>query len=676
MMGDMMEYADKKNKQDKRIAYKSGVTLMSLVITIIIVIILSSAAILSVIAIANNGKMVAFSTDLSNIEQEVESYYLANKELPKITVPTEYTKSTLVVLSGPNGSKLESEIVSNGDGGDTFFEIDLSKIKMTSSSRGLKQNGDNDIYVANSRNLRVYYVKGYKIGANTYFSLTEKLIKSSNVQSTISSTDSMSVTVETSGIKIIKSKKGYTNNLDVSVSSVLEDGQTLRYSVAGTTSINITGSNCELKLNTTTMSAIPNAVANFTNTTTPVKAFIVEKLTSDGTTVIAKATMNIDNLDIQVPTIADTPTPVLAAFSDFNTITLSNISDLGGAGIREIRYEYYRKINSSSVEEDYLNPTTTIDQKYLLSKGKKTAGNILKLDKHIASVKMMCIDNAGNVSDIKIYVVPTGNLIKEDQSVFMADVLTYRDRVLADGGGVIDLWKYNDNIAFLKSNNLYNNLVLYLSTIGGIKKNIVSDVPYVQKVYDLKGNDGIQSTVANQPKFTALGMQFEGASQFIPLTYATQYNIREAITISIWGKRTTGFNQTTDVHVLSRPPSWYFYDAYNSGDIRGDVFIDGVRKYRTVPVPFDGNWYQIVFTYDSVTHEIAIYKNGVLSSTSTLTGLSNYLIDSSTYNFQGVGSNGLGRGWILNDALIFNKALSGDEVLELYNFTKGRYIPQ
>ena len=39
-------------------------------------------------------------------------------------------------------------------------------------------------------------------------------------------------------------------------------------------------------------------------------------------------------------------------------------------------------------------------------------------------------------------------------------------------------------------------------------------------------------------------------------------NLREAITINIWLKRTTNFNQTQDMFLVSRPPSWYFYDGY------------------------------------------------------------------------------------------------------------------
>lgn len=657
--------------KDNYIKGRLGVTLISLSVMVIVMIILASAVAISVTSISKNSKIVAFSTDLSNIEGSVESYYVENNILPKIAIPVEYTKATLSTLSGTYGSKLEDEIDLNIDTTDKFFEIDLAKLKLNSSVRGLKKTS-NDIYVVNSRNLRVYYVKGYKIGTEVYFSLTDKLIKSSNIQSGIASSAEMTLTLETDGIKIIKSNKEFTNNLGIIISSVLENDQKLRYSLAGTTAIDISGNSFASRINLTTMTAITDAVANFTNISTPIKTIVVEKVKISTGAVIAKATMNIDNLDIQNPVLADLPTPVLAAFSNFNTITFSNISDLGASGIKEIKYEYYKKINSSSVLEDYLNPAVEINEAYLVSSGKKVVSNIIKLDKHISSVKMICIDNAGNISDIKTYTVSVENLIAENQSKFLAGVLTYRDRVLTDLGGVVNLSKYNTAINFLKSNSMYDSLALYFDTYGGMKTNTVAGVKYIQTVYDFKGSDLIQATPSLQPKLTNLGIEFS-EGKMLTLAYNARYNIRNAITISVWFKRTTGFATTEDVHILSRQPAWYFYDSYNSGFIKADVFIDGARKTVSTSVPFDGNWYQLTFTYDSTTLKLYMYKNGALSATTTLTGLTNYLIDASTNNFGAIFPP-TGRGFIINEGVILNRALTAIEVLEFYQATKNKYI--
>jgi type II secretory pathway pseudopilin PulG len=167
-------------------------------------------------------------------------------------------------------------------------------------------------------------------------------------------------------------------------------------------------------------------------------------------------------------------------------------------------------------------------------------------------------------------------------------------------------------------------------------------------------------------------LSFAGTGDRVNVGYNEIFDIREAITISVWMKRTTGFNQLTDFFILSRPPAWYFYDAYNSGQVRGEVFIDGVRRgNRTTSVPFDGNWYHVVYTYDSNSRYSRIYNNGKLSSATQLTGLSNYLIDHSTVNFTGIGqASVLGRGIILDDLRIYDRALSSDEVKHLYETTK------
>ena len=194
---------------------------------------------------------------------------------------------------------------------------------------------------------------------------------------------------------------------------------------------------------------------------------------------------------------------------------------------------------------------------------------------------------------------------------------------------------------------------------------------------DLSGN-GNNGTLVNGVVYNSANggvLDFSGTNRYVSTPYIAQYNIRNAITISVWIKRTTGFSQLADVMILARPSAWYFYDAYNSGSMQADVFIDGVRRgSRTATVPFDGNWYQITYTYDSNTHISSMYKNGVLSSSVALTGLSNYLIDSSTAALTSMGNCGTsGRGMMLNGALIYDHALSADEISKNFNALHNRY---
>jgi len=193
---------------------------------------------------------------------------------------------------------------------------------------------------------------------------------------------------------------------------------------------------------------------------------------------------------------------------------------------------------------------------------------------------------------------------------------------------------------------------------------------------DLSGNSS-NGTLAGGALYSIDGggsMYFNGAGAYVDIPYASQYNIRNAITISVWIKRTTGFEQTRDTMILGRAPSWYFYDSYNSGQIRGEVFTNGARNGGIIAsVPFDGFWYQITYTYDSETHIEKMYKNGVMVSSHTLPIMSNYLIDSSISNFAPMGLNTVGRGMFLNDASVYNRAITADEASLIFNNDKGRY---
>jgi hypothetical protein len=188
-----------------------------------------------------------------------------------------------------------------------------------------------------------------------------------------------------------------------------------------------------------------------------------------------------------------------------------------------------------------------------------------------------------------------------------------------------------------------------------------------------------KSTLINNPiYYTNYNGYFEfngSTSSSSSLTYNSQYNIREAITFSIFFKRNSSFNQNTDYHILSRPPAWFFYDSYNSGAIRGDVYIDGIRRAAvTVDIPYDNKWYNIVYTYNSITHVGKMYKNGIFISSRSETGLSNYLIDESYANFINIGSAGVyNRIGHISSLSLYNRALADNEVLQNYNAFKSRF---
>jgi hypothetical protein len=160
------------------------------------------------------------------------------------------------------------------------------------------------------------------------------------------------------------------------------------------------------------------------------------------------------------------------------------------------------------------------------------------------------------------------------------------------------------------------------------------------------------------------------------LAYKPQYDIRSGITFGVYIKRLSTYNQLTDQFILSRHPSWYFYDYWNSGSIRGDVFINTVRVagINSPIIPFDGNWYYVVYTYNSVNATAKMYVNGEYQSAKVESGLTNTLIDSSTNDFITIGSTGhIDRKSAMPNLMIYNRTLTDSEILQNYNALKNRF---
>ncbi len=221
------------------------------------------------------------------------------------------------------------------------------------------------------------------------------------------------------------------------------------------------------------------------------------------------------------------------------------------------------------------------------------------------------------------------------------------------------------------------NLGVQSNTAPSLKSSLVAywkfDENNGMSVYDSSGNNHTGTFIGTttptwQTGKHRTGVGFSGVNDSISLPY--QPDFRNAFSVSIWFKRTTDYNQTTDIMLLSPPNAWYFYDSYNSGAIRGDVYIGGVRRAGiNVPIPFDGNWYHVVYTYDSATHIAKMYKNGKLYQSVDLTslGLGSYLIDSATGNLSNLGWNTNKRGIVVDEAKIYNRALTDEEVKQDYN---------
>ena len=149
---------------------KSGVTLVSLVITIIIATIIAGVVVFNSTGIVWKSEVAKFGEDIKKIEDAYKEYYALNGIAPTIK-DKEYTAEQVIALNTLGyGEKLRNEIQKNGDMNTVFYLINFDEIGLKIEERGLGLTQD-DIYVVALGTNRVYYVKGLEVAEEVYFSV-------------------------------------------------------------------------------------------------------------------------------------------------------------------------------------------------------------------------------------------------------------------------------------------------------------------------------------------------------------------------------------------------------------------------------------------------------------------------------------------------------------------------
>ena len=130
-----------------------GITLITLIITVILLIIITSVMISEAKLNIETKQLADMYNDIKLIEDNLLIYYSKSGEIPK-TIKFQ-DEDTL------------DEIKKNSETGD-YYEIDLTKFKNLILVNGLKQKGEQDIYIVNEKTLTVHYVKGVMAGGKIH----------------------------------------------------------------------------------------------------------------------------------------------------------------------------------------------------------------------------------------------------------------------------------------------------------------------------------------------------------------------------------------------------------------------------------------------------------------------------------------------------------------------------
>ncbi len=394
---------------------KKGITMLTLIITIVVGLIIVSAGIVTVSNSISNATITAFANDLNTIQDQVNLYYMQNDSFPVYDGEDAYAQIDITDLASANGNyaEFQEELELNGDWNDNgslgaFYKIDLSKLNVEKTVRGTKQNSDeSDIYVVSYPSMNIYYVKGVEVKSETYFSLSSKIIKFvKNVENT--SDDTSNTDVITAGsLTVKKLKKDWTNKLAFTLNAYMNSGESLYVDIGGVQyKFKTNVGNNTFVLNT--FDDLENSLSNISSDelysddinhwiNTDKQILNIYKTGSDSS--------KIDSLDIDMSNF-DGKSPTANNWNiienNENNILTFKVADTE-SGVKEVRYEYLQKYGENGNLEKYYVGVDSLDPYFIKSRGKKATlskdGNVeISLPKEIEGIQLVVIDKAGNMS--------------------------------------------------------------------------------------------------------------------------------------------------------------------------------------------------------------------------------------------------------------------------------------
>lgn len=151
----------------KRLKTNSGITLITLIITVLILLIISATGIYASVERLKINNVKKMFIDIEVLEDKTSEYYLTNAKLPIIkNGASEYEYPYTIPEIGAENlriidlSSLEGLTLSYGEG---FKELDLSNL-------------NNDLYVINKETFQIFYAQGLEANDKTYYTKETKNI--------------------------------------------------------------------------------------------------------------------------------------------------------------------------------------------------------------------------------------------------------------------------------------------------------------------------------------------------------------------------------------------------------------------------------------------------------------------------------------------------------------------
>lgn len=504
--------------EEKKCSRKSGISLVVLLITIIVALILLSASTIKILDASENATLSAFAEELRSLEDSSKEYYLQNGSIPAVDTNNGMSVSDVLNLNNEERTLISEELMLNSDNQDTtkFYKLDLSKLNVTTTTRGVQKKGnERDIYLIAYPSFRVYYLDGVEAKKNMFFSLSSKMsgINSINVNLSNVVIDNANIS-NVSAITVKKDTEGMTSSIGVTISTNIENYNKEEIYVS-------LGSNAEKKLAINKngfFSVKINNESEIYNTDTEKNNFnklgkdqkymqVIKK--KDGVE-IARVKVDLSNYDNSRPYIVEnsvnlkknsSTNTLYFDVSDVPIINDSTVQDAVISKIKEVRYEYLTKYNAESLqEENYYADQSDFSDSYMKSDAKKASisnSGTVKIDlpKEVTKIKIMVLDNASNYT---IYEQTTAgetnigySINSFNKNYLSINLSIYSDDIVPSGSVLVS----NDGINFTSENTFSDIAALNTKTLTLTYDNVLTFDNFVYLKIILNKNSGTEEKI-------------------------------------------------------------------------------------------------------------------------------------------------------------------------------------
>lgn len=295
---------------------------------------------------------------------------------------------------------------------------------------------------------------------------------------------------------------------------------------------------------------------------------------------------------------------------------------------------------------------------------KSSMSNSLKIQGVVGDELYLYSGGRSNLSTLKI-VSDSGQ-----------EMCSFQDSgVEVSNNSLVGWWKLNDESATIKDysgqgndGKLYGNTRLLLNFDDGTADDRTS----------YSNNGVINGADCSGSGINGQGCRFDGVDDYVEIQNQTNLNFfNESFTISFWLKRNgnqSNYNGVLSSNILGSPywigPNSNFMIYFLQNDTLSFTQYSSSIYHDLNIVNIDKDWNNVMYIKNGNT--LYAYLNGKLNSTLDITGLE-FLASKLGVGKQDVRDDHYFNGSI-DEFVIYSKALSSEEVKDLYNSQKAKFI--